>query len=82
VGILYAEAALLGAVDEKQPAEGPESLAAERCLRLLLHDRDAPARVHELGGRDEPGKPAADHDGVVLIGHSARQASDARANPR
>ena len=45
--------ALLGAVDEEQAAEGPERLAAERGLGLLVEqDHPAPG-VGELGGCDQ-----------------------------
>ena len=75
VRVLDAQPALLGGVDEKEPAEGPEGLAAERRLGLLLDKRDPPAGGCQLGGRDQPGQPAADDDGVVFVTHSARQAN-------
>ena len=61
---LDAHPPLLGAVDEEQPAERPERLAAERALRLLLEQDHAPAGVGQLGRRDQPGEPGADHDRV------------------
>ena len=61
-----AHAALLGRVDEEQSAERPERLAAERSLRLLIENDDAPARVGELGGRDKTREACADHDGVCV----------------
>ena len=75
VRVLDAHPALLGRVDEKEPAEGPEGLAAERRLGLLVDRSDPPAGVRQLGGRDQPGQPAADDDGVVFVTHSARQAN-------
>ena len=42
-GVLHPEAALLGGVDEEQPAERPEGLPAERGARLCVEERDARA---------------------------------------
>ena len=63
-----AQPPLLGAVDQEQPAERPERLAAERRLGLLVDQDDAPAGVGQLGGGDQPGQPAADDDRVVGVG--------------
>ena len=64
VRVLDAQPALLGAVDEHQPAEGPERLAAQRGLRLLVEEDDLAAGVGQLRGGDEAREPRADDDGV------------------
>ena len=64
-----AHAPLLGAVDEEQPAERPEGLAAERVLALLLQDDHPLAGIGEFGCRDQSGKAAADDDRIRLFGH-------------
>ena len=64
--VLDPQAALLGAVDEEEPAERPERLPAEGLLRLLLDEDHALPGGGQLGGRDEPGKARADDDGVGL----------------
>src|SRR5260370_891658 len=50
----------LGRVAEEQPAEGPERLAADGGLRLLVHQDHLAARVGQLGGRDKPGQAGSD----------------------
>jgi hypothetical protein len=59
-----AHAPLLGRVDEEEPAERPEGLAAEALLALLVDEHDPLARVDELGRRDEPGESCAHDDDV------------------
>ena len=54
-----AKTALLGRVDEKQPAERPERLPAQGSFRLLVEDDDAPARIGQFGGSNKPGKTGA-----------------------
>ncbi len=66
--VLDAHAPLLGAVDEEQPAQRPEGLAAERVFALLFEDRHASAGVRQFGRCHQPGKPRADHDGIRLSG--------------
>ena len=51
VGVLHAHAALLGAVDEHQPAERPERLAAEATP-------PAPGRAGSRAGRRRPAPPS------------------------
>src|SRR6267143_1921026 len=51
--VVNAESALLGRVYEKEAAERPEGLSPERRLRLLVHDDDRAARVHQLRRRDQ-----------------------------
>ena len=90
--------ALLRAVDEEQAAERPERLAAERLLRLLVDEDHASPGGSELRGRDEPGEPCPDDDGVgpaplqllVPFGHREPESSQVltgcdslrRARPR
>ena len=57
VRVLDAQPALLGGVDEEEPAEGPEGLAAERRLGLLVEQRDPPAGVRPAR-RSRPARPA------------------------
>jgi hypothetical protein len=60
---------LLGRVDQKQPAERPERLAAQRLLGLLVKNDDGLACVDQFGCRDQPGKSGSDNDRVGVIGH-------------
>jgi hypothetical protein len=69
--VLDAHPPLLGAVDEEQPAEAPERLPAERLLRLLLEQHDAPAGVGDLGGGGQTGQ-AGTHDEDICRFHEAR----------
>ena len=64
VRVLDPQPPLLRAVDEEQPAERPERLAAERRLRLLVEQDHPPAGVGQLGGGDQAGEPRADDDDV------------------
>ena len=66
VGVLHAHPALLGAVDEHQPAERPERLAAEARLRLLVEQDHAPAGVGQLRRRHQAREPGADDDDVSV----------------
>ncbi len=69
VGILDAEPALFGRVDQKQSAERPEGLAAKALFAFLVDDDDALAGVGDFGCRDQPRQSAADHDYVCVISH-------------
>ena len=71
-----AQAALLGAVDEEEPAERPPRLPAERRLGLLVEQDHPASRVGELGGGDETGQAGPDDDdvGVGHAGHRVRAA--------
>ena len=71
-GVLDAHPALLGGVDEEQPAEGPERLAAEVVAVLLVEDQHAPAGLGQLVGGDEAGEAGADDDdvGLELVAHA------------
>ena len=62
--VLHAQAALLGAVDEEQPAEGPERLTAEVVRALLVQQGDGPPGSGELGGGDEAGEARPDDQDV------------------
>ncbi len=64
VAIADAHAPLLGRVDEEQAAERPERLAAQRLLRLLIEQDHLAPGLDQLGRGDQPGKPAADDDGI------------------
>ena len=69
VTVLDAEPALLRRIDQEQPAERPEGLAAEALFALLLDHDDASAGVGNFRRRDEAREPAADHNDISLIGH-------------
>ena len=69
VGILDAEPALFGAVDQEQAAERPERLAAEVLLAFLVEQNDAFAGIGDLGRGDQPRQSAADHDYVCVLSH-------------
>ena len=57
VRVADAQAPLLGAVDEHQPAERPERLAAQRLLALLVEQDHLAAGIDQLAGR-RPGRRA------------------------
>ena len=65
-GVLDAHPALLGAVDEEQPAEAPERLPAQGLLALLVEQQHRPAGVGHLGGGRQPGQAGPDHDDVCV----------------
>ncbi len=60
---------LLGRVDEEQPAEGPEGLAAEILLRLLVDQNHPAPRVGKFGGRDQARETGPDHDHIGIQRH-------------
>ena len=64
VRVANAHPPLLRRAHHEQAAERPERLPAERRLGLLLEEDDPLARVGQLRGRDEPGEPRANDDGV------------------
>ena len=72
---------LLGTVDEEQPAERPERLAAERALRLLVEQDDAPASRSQLGCRDEARESRADDDHVGVCRRRAHRAIISESPP-
>jgi hypothetical protein len=63
-----AHPALLGGVDEEQPAEAPERLAAQRLLGLLVDQEHAATRVGDLRCGGEPGQAVTDDDDVRIHG--------------
>ncbi len=67
-GVLDAEAALLRGVDEEEPAERPEGLAAEVGRVLLVEQGDLPAPAGQLVGRDQARQTRSDHDDVGIHG--------------
>ena len=71
VAVPDAEPALLRRIDQEQPAERPERLAAEALPAFLLDHDDALAGVGEFRRRNQPGEPRADHDHVRLFRHGA-----------
>lgn len=65
--VLDAQAALLGAVDAEDAAEGPEGLAAEVPSVLLVDDDDGDVVPGQLEGGDEACEAATDdEDGLLL----------------
>jgi hypothetical protein len=66
-----AHAALLGRVDEEQPAERPPRLAAQVAARGLVDDRHAAPGADRLVRGDEAGEAPSDHEhvGAVRCGH-------------
>jgi hypothetical protein len=82
IGVLDPQPALLGAVDEEQPAERPERLAAEVVAALLVDDGDAVARPAELVGGDQARQPGADDDDArVLPGAQGASPANPAAAP-
>ena len=69
VTVLDSKPALLRRIDQKQPAERPERLAAKILFALLIDHHDAPAGCRELGRGDKAGEPGADHDDVNFFCH-------------
>lgn len=67
-GVLDAEAPLFGRVDEEQPAEGPERLAAEVGGVLLVDQGDPSAPAGEFVRRDQAGEARSDDDDVRVHG--------------
>ncbi len=67
-GVLDAEAALLGRVDEEEPAEGPVRLAAEVGGVLLLDQGHPAAPAGEFVRGDEAGEARSDDDDVRVHG--------------
>ena len=76
-GVADAEAALLGGVDEEQPAERPERLPAEARRGLLVEQDHPPARVRQLGGGHQPGEPGPHDDDVCVHVHHPGTAAPA-----
>ena len=65
------QSALLGGVDQEQPTEGPEGLAAQALLRLLVEQQHGTAGIGQLRGRDQAGQAGTDHDHIrISHGHT------------
>ena len=62
VRVVDAEAALLGRVDEEQPAQRPERLPAQALLALLLDQKHSAPRVGRLRGGDETRESRSNDD--------------------
>ena len=71
-GVLDAHPALLGAVHEEETAEGPERLATEVLLGLLVDQDHAPTGVGQLGGGDETGETGPHDDDVSVHAEQSR----------
>jgi hypothetical protein len=69
VAVLDAEPPLFRAIDQKQPAERPEGLAAEALFALLIDHDDASAGVGDFRRGHQARQPAADHDYVCIACH-------------
>ena len=77
--VVNPQAALLGGVDEEQPAERPERLAAEVGRAFLVDQGDPLARARQLGGGDQTGEAGADHD--ASAGASSRDGDEFLREP-
>jgi hypothetical protein len=75
VGVLDPHPAPTWAVEEEQPGEPPERLAAEVVAVLLLDIRTQAASLDQLMGGDETGQPSADHDRVWFVQRAEFSAS-------
>jgi hypothetical protein len=66
VAVVHPHPALLGGVDEEQPTQAPERLAAERLLGLLVDQHHRASGVRDLRRGGQAGEPVAhdDHIGV------------------
>src|SRR6201995_2980014 len=74
VAVVYTEAVLLGAVDEKQSTERPQRLPAEIGAVLLVDDQYPFAALDHLAGRHQAGQARPDDDDISLgIAHGATQ---------
>ena len=82
VAVANAHPALFGRIDQKDAAERPERLAAERGLRLLVEQEHFPAGVGEFIRRDEPGEPSADDEGVGGFAHGSAPGVDWESGAR
>ena len=69
MGIVDAHAPLFGRIDQKNPAERPERLAAKRLLRLLIENDDLLLRVDQFRRGDQPGKSGTDDNYVRVKSH-------------
>src|SRR5262249_23551424 len=81
VGVLDAHAALLRAVDEEDPAQGPVRLAAEVVAVLLVDEDDPPPGPAQLVRRDEAGKPRSPDADVPVPRHADESIHLAPSSP-
>ena len=70
VAVADAEPALFGAVDEEQPAERPERLAADVAGVLLVDDEDPTPAFDEFACGDQA-RQTRSHDDDVSVCHGA-----------
>ena len=66
---MNAHAALFGGIDQKDAAERPERLAAERLFGLLIENDDLFSRVDQFRRGNETGKSGTDDNYVRVKGH-------------
>lgn len=71
VGVADSQPALLRAVHQEDPAEGPERLSSQRGLWLLIDEQHSASRVGELSGRHEPRQPGPHDDDISGIAGAA-----------
>jgi hypothetical protein len=65
-GVLDAENALFGAIDQEESAERPEGLTAQVGRVLLVDHRDFLAPSGQFVGGDQSGQTRTDHDDVSI----------------
>jgi len=65
-GILDPQPPLFGRIHQKQPAEGPPGLSAQRRLRFLIQQEHLPPRIGQLGGGHQSGQAGSHHDDVRI----------------
>jgi hypothetical protein len=65
--VVDAETALLGRVDEEQPAERPEGLPAEALFPLLVKQEHSTPGVGRLRGGDEARESGPDDDQIRVV---------------
>ena len=70
VAVADAQPPLFGAVDEEQPAEGPECLTAEVVGVLLVNDQNSASPFDEFACRDQTGQSGPNDDDISIC-HAA-----------
>ena len=75
-GIANAHTALFGGVDQKDAAERPERLAAERLFGLLIDNNDLFLCVDQFDCGDKAGKSGTDDNYVRIKGHRPASPGD------
>ncbi len=71
-----------GGVDEEEPAERPERLAAHVRLGFLVEQQHLAPGVGQLGGRHQTGQPRPDHDDIGIHGCDPSGARASRFHER